>query len=58
MYLIDQSIPRGRTLAVRNSGAGRPSVRSGKQMVAKEKRKKTVLSMWVIGVRIEVILTH
>ena len=29
-----------RTLAVRHSGSGQPSVRSGKQIVAKGKRKE------------------
>ena len=57
-----------KTLAVRHSAAGQPSVRSGKRMVAKEKKKekqtkkknkkRAVLVMAVIGGRIEVLRTH
>ena len=47
-----------RTLAVRHSGAGQPSLRSRKRMVAKEKKKRIVLLMAVISVRTEVMLTH
>ena len=47
-----------RTFAVRHSGAGQLSVRSGKRMVAKGKKKRTVLVIAVIGGRIEVLRTH
>ena len=47
-----------RTLAVRHTGAGRPSVRSGKRMIAKGKKKRTVLVMAVVGGRIDVLRTH
>ena len=46
-----------KTFAVRHSGAGRPSVRSGKRMVAKGK-KRTVIVTTVIGGRIEVLRSH
>ena len=43
---------------VRHSGAGQPSVRSGKQMVDKGKKKKISTSNAVIGGRIEILRTH
>ena len=43
---------------MRHSGAGQPSVRSGKRMIAKGKKKRTVLVMVVIGGRIYVLRTH
>ena len=43
---------------MRHSSAGQWSVRSGKQMVAKGKKKRTVLVVAVIGGRIEVLQTH
>ena len=45
-----------RTLPVRHSSAGQPSVRSGKRMVPKGKKKRTVLVIAVIGGRIDMSL--
>ena len=45
-----------RAFAVRHSGAGQPSMRNGKRMVAKE--KKTVIVTAVIDGRIEVLRSH
>ena len=47
-----------RTFVVRHSGAGQPSVRSRKLIVAKGKKKRTVLVIAVIGGRIEDLRTH
>ena len=41
-----------RTFSVRHSGAGQPSVRSGKQMVANGKTKKKVLVITIIDGKI------
>ena len=46
------------TLAVRHSGAGQTCVRSGKRIVAKGKKKRTMLVIAVIRVRIGVLRTH
>ena len=43
------------TLALQHSIARQPSVHSGKRMVAKGKKKRTVLVIAVIGGRIEIL---
>ena len=60
MWIRGRGLLLSRTLAVRHSGAGQASVRSGKRMVAKEKKKRIVPLMAVIGVRmkVEVMRTH
>lgn len=44
-----------RNLGMRHGGAGQPRARSGKKMVAKGNRRKKLLSIGVIGGRIEVL---
>ena len=54
---ILSSVPM-RNFSPVESGGGQSSVRSGKRMAAKGKKKRTVLAMAVIGGRIEVLQTH